>query len=455
MRRIAIAAAVLLLSTPATAKAEQRGVDLVPVVTNGLSSLTCIPFGDNVHFGFTGMIYRNVPPFRMRRGDGIAFDLAAPTGEDARREIWFAVAAHNPQELLYGGRRVPNVWTLGWLKVVSDSQVPRNPRGNGVIGDYELEYRAEADFDFPGGGLIVGFSGSPPGGYADPGCDRDRVGVTTYIGDQSRLFYARFFRAPHLSLGLIDLFEDLPRRFAFADTFSLWGMRVIPRPAFEITVRTFIPGNYAPGPPWNLCRPDRGRPQRLYYAGDDGGFDANATAYRTEQNVTLVADAASDADGLADGTGPLNDTGTTYGYAGDALEDGRIDGADDDGVLGDCHLLHAVGKATTEDMRIAVNRVGPKQVLARFVGHAANPLVFTPDPSFGISWDLTVTVNAQGEKPQVTVLGDHDGFPAYEVFVNDVRVYGWEPVPFPYSFVDTLALLPPMEVPVEVAGELP
>jgi len=43
---------------------------------------------------------------------------------------------------------------------VQDAQVPVNPGGNTVMGDYELQFTAEAPFSFPGGGLIIRFSNS-------------------------------------------------------------------------------------------------------------------------------------------------------------------------------------------------------------------------------------------------------------------------------------------------------
>jgi hypothetical protein len=91
---------------------------------------------------------------------------------------------------------------LAWTKVVSDSQIPLNPRSNFATGDYELMYTAEAPFSFPGGGLIVGFGGSPPGVFADFGCEP--VLVSTTCNDASGHFYARFFSKPDQTLEVLD-----------------------------------------------------------------------------------------------------------------------------------------------------------------------------------------------------------------------------------------------------------
>ena len=164
----------------------------------------CIPFGRNTG-GFSGFIYRNVPPFSVAPGSRIAFDLGALNDVDVRRNIYLATANMNPAPVPFS----PNVVSQGifaasgWSQVVSDAQVPLSPRGNLVAGDYELVYTIEAPFTFPGGGLIVGFGGSPPGAYRDSGCEQ--VLVRTDGGDASGFFYARFFSKPDQTLGVLDV----------------------------------------------------------------------------------------------------------------------------------------------------------------------------------------------------------------------------------------------------------
>lgn len=165
----------------------------------------CIPFGDNTTFGFTGFIYRDFPAFTLVPGDKIRFDLGALNDVDIHRNIYFAVANKNPDPCIVTGLNVVSqgVKALSWTKVVSDTQVPVNPRGNTIVGDYELTYTAEAPFTFSGGGFIVGFSGSPPAGFPDSTCDQ--VLVATNCSDSSGEFYARFFLKSEQTLDVLDI----------------------------------------------------------------------------------------------------------------------------------------------------------------------------------------------------------------------------------------------------------
>jgi hypothetical protein len=160
----------------------------------------CFPFGSNTEadFRFMGFIYRNVPPFQLRVGDKFAFDTAALNNQDTRRNIYFAAASANPAP----GGNPQDIRALGWTQITSDTQVPENPRGDTVFGNYELTYTAQAAFDFTGGGLIIAFGASPPGAYADTGCDQ--VLVWTTSGDSSGSFHRRFYNLADLTLGPLD-----------------------------------------------------------------------------------------------------------------------------------------------------------------------------------------------------------------------------------------------------------
>jgi hypothetical protein len=177
-------------------------ISIIPAGPTGVSN--CIPFGDNTDYGFTGFMYRNVPPFSVTPGSQISFDLGNQNDQAIRRNIYFAVANMNPGPPVVIGIDLASqgISALGWTQVVSDAQVPTNPTGNFVMGDYELTYTVEAAFNFPGGGLIVGFAGSPPAGYPDNTCDQ--VLVVTTAPDSSGLFYGRFFGKLHLTLGVLD-----------------------------------------------------------------------------------------------------------------------------------------------------------------------------------------------------------------------------------------------------------
>ena len=48
----------------------------------------------------------------------------------------------------------------------------------------------------------------------------------------------------------------------------------------------------------------------------------------------------------------------------------------------------------------------------------------------------------------------HDGFPAYELYVNGQTIYTYSPGPGPYGFGDILKLFPPLDVSVNSSGDL-
>jgi Protein of unknown function (DUF3238) len=209
----------------------------------------------------------------------------------------------------------------------------------------------------------------------------------------------------------------------------------------EVTLTAFIPGNHVEFPTsWNRyiaaaidpCRRQGG----LYFSGDTRGFDPDAASFRTRQRITVVLDAALDADGVKDGTVPENLAGVTHLYAADALP--VLDAADDDGVPGDCSLLHEQGQASTAGMHVSAVRTGPTTVAVQFTGAAANPLVIgTP----AIDWSLLLTLERTGGSTQWTLTGEEDGFPAFEMYVDGHPVYQRDSPP-PHRFLDALGLLP-------------
>lgn len=229
-------------------------------------------------------------------------------------------------------------------------------------------------------------------------------------------------------------------------------------PTFKVSFSTFIPTNYVSGPPQSFCLvapqlwpPKITGPQHLVFAGDDRGFDPNATSFRTRQTVGLVPEESSSSSGV--GTAPAELVGESKAYAPDALAgDNRVDPADDDAVLHDCHLLQDRGFASTSNMHVDVTRVNAHQVKAHLYGGAGNPLVSgAPD----IDWDLTLTIDTSGSKPHWTLSGKHDGFPAYEVYVDGQTLYTYSPGPGPYGLGDIVKLFPPLDITVNSSGDLP
>ena len=193
-----------LTSTSSIVSASASSVQLIPASPIHVSN--CIPFGNNTFYGFTGFIYRDVPAFNLPAGGKIRFDLGNLNDVDIRRNIFLGTANVNPEPGVLSGSNVISqnitVDSSGWTQVAWEDQTPENPKGNNISGDYELTYTAEAPFSFTGGGLLIGFQGSPPASYADNGCEQVLVSADT--NDASGNFYARFYYQPDLSTAVLD-----------------------------------------------------------------------------------------------------------------------------------------------------------------------------------------------------------------------------------------------------------
>ena len=182
-------------------------VEIVPSVI--FPGFNVVPFGSNDLFSFTGFIYRNVPAFSLGVGDVIAFDLRQANDVENRRTIFFATANKNPDACVFNPitGQITNpqgiAATSGWTQVVSETQIPQNAFGDAVLGNFELRYTAEAPFTFPGGGLLVGFRGSPPATFVDSNPDGSIAGAS--CTDISGQLYTRFFHLPDQTTGALDV----------------------------------------------------------------------------------------------------------------------------------------------------------------------------------------------------------------------------------------------------------
>ena len=182
-------------TTPGLVPASVYEPGAVEIVPASPYVRNCFPFSSD-YWTFMGFMYRNIPPFEMKVGDRFAFDLGATNNVDIRRNVYFARANKNPSAPSGSSQ---GIRAVAWVQVASTAQLPTNPRGNGTVGDFELEFTAEAPFSFPGGGLIVAFD---PGGIDDPGCEQVLIGASG--SDASGLFYARFYLHPLLDAGVLD-----------------------------------------------------------------------------------------------------------------------------------------------------------------------------------------------------------------------------------------------------------
>ncbi len=201
----AIISALIIFIAPAVTKAQT--VTTVTPATPGVGN--CFPFGNSSSEGeawgpFMGFIYQNVPAFSIQPGDILAFDLGDMNTVDVQLDIELAATTSN-------GGESPD---LPFTKVVSNTQIPLNPNGNDIIGDFEMQFTVDAAFDFPGGGLIIRFSNTA--GPYDLYVDCAQVLVNASAADPSGFFITRYFGDP----------DGIPP-YNFSDGESIGGFRVI------------------------------------------------------------------------------------------------------------------------------------------------------------------------------------------------------------------------------------
>jgi hypothetical protein len=227
---------------------------------------------------------------------------------------------------------------------------------------------------------------------------------------------------------------------------------------FEIKFSAFIPANFVIGPPQSICinhevSPlDPRRHKRLIFKGDDRSFDPDGESHRARQVVTVITERSVDEDGLKSSARFINRAEGSEAYTEEAFDDGFIGPDDDDGVLGDCFLLHARSFATSAGLQIQVIRTGDHEVKIHLTGAARNQLV---QPSAAIDWNLILTLTSQADgSTRWSLEGDHDGFPAYEIYINNEAIYTHFPGAPPYTFTHLRRLFPPEEVNVRLSGSL-
>jgi hypothetical protein len=145
----------------------------------------CYPFGgtDNSPgwVPFAGFVYKNVPKFNLQPGDTLAFDLAVQNDVNIQLQIDMVATTTNGGDTPAGS----------FITLVPNAQLPQNPMGNTILGDFELGFKVTQGFNFPGGGLIIRFS-NPGGAYAaDTTCGQ--VMNRADASDSSGFFVERFY----------------------------------------------------------------------------------------------------------------------------------------------------------------------------------------------------------------------------------------------------------------------
>jgi Ca2+-binding RTX toxin-like protein len=184
-RLIAAASCICLsLSFPAASLAETT----ITIAPTGTVGGTCVPLGGAGGASNWGpsaaFIYKNIPAFELKAGDILAFDTNQINEVDPQFEIALAATTIN-------GSDIPS---QPFTTVVTNTQTPANPRGNTVNGDFEVQFKAQAAFNFPGGGLIIRFANPTPAYALDTTCTTGvRTGDAT---DPSGFFVKRAYTDP-------------------------------------------------------------------------------------------------------------------------------------------------------------------------------------------------------------------------------------------------------------------
>ena len=187
-RLAAVIASALAVSALSAGTAQAATVTVFPNNPNPTGT-NCYPFGKGISGAdqwppFAAFIYQNVPAFELNTGDTLAFDLNAVNNVDIELDIALARTVSN-------GTIVEGE---PFKQVVSNDQTPLNPRGDTTVGNFELQFTAEAPFSFPGGGLIIRFSDPSPSYAADDTCTGNLVyGNST---DTSAFFVRRAYEDP-------------------------------------------------------------------------------------------------------------------------------------------------------------------------------------------------------------------------------------------------------------------
>jgi hypothetical protein len=178
--RLSLAAALLVVVCTAPSAGAATTLTVAPTAPSGSNAF---PFGIGVGWSTMGFVYKNLPPFELKSGDTIAFDLGAVNPQaDIQLQIAMARTTVN-------GGDVP---AQAYVTLVPNTQTPLNAKGNTINGDFELQFTSQSAFSFPGGGLIIRFS-VPSAGYAADTISTNTLFNEADVGDPSGFFFERFF----------------------------------------------------------------------------------------------------------------------------------------------------------------------------------------------------------------------------------------------------------------------
>jgi hypothetical protein len=180
------AAAVAIMIGPAAIESAQAASTVTVTPTSPALGIQSAPFGQgDVWTAYMAWAYKSVPPFNLKTGDTVAFDLTEQNDVDIQVQIAMAPTTTNGGDVNSGP----------FTQIVPSTQIPANPRGNSTLGDYELTFTAQAPFSFPGGGLLIRF-GNPAGAFATDSHDTGigGSGNVALASDPSGYFVGRDVR---------------------------------------------------------------------------------------------------------------------------------------------------------------------------------------------------------------------------------------------------------------------
>jgi len=219
---------------------------------------------------------------------------------------------------------------------------------------------------------------------------------------------------------------------------------IIPKAAiyevFELRLRTFIPSPALSGSDGaELLEP--GQPG-LVFGGDNRGPNYGATSFRSSQSLFIDMNPARSKPEF----GVDTRWGETTAYQARQVQ--RVRGAPLWWLAprpGETPVLRDTLVATHDNNNIRVTRLDSETVEVQFYLEGSNPLEPVSLVVGSISADIRVIVRQRpGEEAFYRIKGEHDGFPAYELYVNGVQGYSYDPVRRlrnPFDVLGPLALL--------------
>ena len=157
-----------------------------------------------------------------------------------------------------------------------------------------------------------------------------------------------------------------------------------------VIIRTFIPAEKITHPP----------AVGATFKGDHNA-KGERVSYRTEQRVLIETDANKpNSNNILDNN---SNVGKTVRVAGGL---GSLTGPSE-------------GQADGKSLQASLSRVNGNTVTVNAKGNESDPLVTALSGNPGITYNFNITVQSEGAngRASVTVSGQHDGFPAYEIIV--------------------------------------